>query len=197
MPSLASQRSSRPDLQQPVRHVRPGRVFIMEYTPTYPDAIRYTKGVSKTSFTPEEVAKDGRVFLGLINTLDSILGREQYAMRRNPQTGVLERGDLLEPSKKVIYGVVSACGIECERASTLLFPDALRDPHFPLPPGTLCKLSNAVDQRVSPNELEFNNWDLHEYKLPGEYHNAKRWGLLTEELQELVKKAQAEGERYE
>ncbi len=155
----------------PKRHVRPGRIFIHEYTPQYPDSLMYSQGVFTDRFTPD--AKN----LGIYRTLDSLLGRENIRRYTDQRTGETKT-EVLEPCKKIIYGVVTACGIECSRNST--DANVYQDPNFPLPPGTLAKISNAVDHRISPRETGFNTWDILEYLLPGEPRNPEIWGLPHE-----------------
>lgn len=182
---------------QYVRNIRPGRLMLYEFTPVYPDSMRYSNGGSSTHFTPPVMLSSGElpskeaVKLGMINSLDAILGRENIIIKRDSEGKEVKR-EAGTPNKKVIYGVVTACGFECERNSVNLLPENHRDKDFPLPPGTLVKVTNSVDHVTAPQEASFSTWDTLEHKLVGQYHKTKVWGLLTEELQELVKKAQGE-----
>lgn len=129
------------------RRVAAGRVFIHEYTPDYPDTAKRTDG-------------------GILLPEGSVLG----ASFQN------KAGELTTTDKRTVYGVVTGCGKLASRNECRAFPDSEQG-DFPLPHGTLVKLSRANDWRISPRESAYNTWDIHEHLLPGEYRDPLIWGL--------------------
>jgi hypothetical protein len=170
--------------------------MLYEFTPVYPDSIRYSLGKDTTKFTEytkeefEQMNAAGKS-MGLEISLDFLLGRENIIIHKDREGREIKR-EFGTPNKTIIYGVVTECGLECERNTTNVFDVDKRDPNFPLPPGTLVKVTNSMDHTTGPKEKAYSTWDSIEYKLQGEPHKMKVWGLLTEKLAALVKQAQDE-----
>lgn len=136
---------------QPKRHVADGRIFLREYDPVWPDSLKKTEG-------------------GILLP-DSVVSG----------TAVMNKaGDMLKPDKRTIFGVVTGCGYRANRTTVERLPMDQQD-GFPLPDGSLVKLSRAVDHRIAPNEESQNSWDLHEFLLPNEWRDPKIWGEVPED----------------
>lgn len=135
----------------PIRHVADGRIFIREYTPHYPEHMHWSSGIKG---------------VGIYFSDDYLLGRES----------VNSKGEIIKCDKRLIYGEVVGCGKLMNRSSTEQFsPEKQLD--FPLPRGTLVKISRTVDYKVTPYEDSYNTYDCHEWCLPGEVRNPEIWGL--------------------
>lgn len=134
------------------RRVGDGRIFIKEYTPKYPETLLRSSG------------QHGKQIL---YTDAYLLGRES----------VNAKGELIKVDKRVVYGVVTACGTLVNRSTTERFgPEKQGD--FPLPSGTLVKVSKAsADWRTAPDEDSYPTYDVIEWLLPGEHRKPELWGV--------------------